>query len=243
MVAHAADAGEAPTGHVRLEATAADAGPPPAIRIEFGLTRLLYEYLPLGLAGTIVIAGILAYAMSAHVGAGWIALWMGGILIVSAGRYWLCRQFAAAAPGPADGALWQRRFELGALLSGASWGAASILCGTAIGAWLRAGARRSDLLKHFAIQTSAWGAAEVLIALALWMRVAPRDIASATRLDRLLWLSIGLDIGYLIVGITLITAGWRLGKRLGLVGAGIGVVVQGFALALLGLMLAIQISR
>lgn len=123
------------------------------------------------------------------------------------------------------------------------WGAASVLCGTAIGAWLRAGARRSDLLKHFAIQTSAWGAAELLIALALWVRVAPRDVASATRLDRLLWLNIGLDIGYVIVGILLITAGWRLGKRLGPVGAGIGVVVQGFALALLDLVLAIQISR
>ncbi len=127
MAAHSADAAVLPATLAEPATVVPDHGPPPAIRIEFGLTRLLYEYLPLGLAGTIVIAGILAYAMSAHVAAGWIALWMGGILIVSAGRFWLCRQFAAAAPGPAEGALWQRRFELGALLSGTSWGAASFL--------------------------------------------------------------------------------------------------------------------
>jgi hypothetical protein len=37
--------------------------------------------------------------------------------------------------------------------------------------------------------------------------------------------------------------GWRLGRRLGLVGAGLAVVIQGIALALLDLVLAGQISR
>jgi hypothetical protein len=77
----------------------------------------------------------------------------------------------------------------------------------------------------------------------MWTHLAPRDVASATRLDRLLWLNVGLDIGYVLVGITLIIAACRLGKRLGLVGAGIGVIVQGGALMLLNLMLAAQISR
>ena len=54
---------------------------------------------------------------------------------------------------------------------------------------------------------------------------------------------IGLDVGYTLVGATRITLGWTLGRRLGLVGAGIGVVVQGCALALLDLVLAAQISR
>ena len=123
------------------------------------------------------------------------------------------------------------------------WGAACVLSGTAIMAWLRVGARRSDLLGQFAMQTAAWGAAELVVGLALWTQLAPRDVASATRLDRLLWLYIGLDAGYVLVGLSLIVAGWRLGRRLGLVGAGLGVVVQGFALALLDLVLAIQISR
>jgi len=58
-----------------------------------------------------------------------------------------------------------------------------------------------------------------------------------------LWLNIGLDAGYVLVGLTLAIVGWKVGRRLGLVGAGIAVVVQGLALALLDLVLAAQISR
>ena len=123
------------------------------------------------------------------------------------------------------------------------WGASSVLAGTALLAWLRVGARHSALLQHFAIQAVAWGCAEAASALALISRLAPRDSSAATRLDRLLWLNIGLDTGYALVGLTLAIFGWRLGRRLGLVGAGIGVVVQGLALALMDLLLAAQISR
>jgi hypothetical protein len=57
-----------------------------------------------------------------------------------------------------------------------------------------------------------------------------RDADGAARLDRLLWLNTGLDVGYVAVGLTLAIAGWSLGRRLGAVGAGLGVVVQGMAL-------------
>lgn len=124
-----------------------------------------------------------------------------------------------------------------------AWSAASILAGTALIAWLRVGLRRSELLKHFGIQAAAWGAVEAVIAGALLMRVAPRDLSSATQLDRVLWLNIGLDVGYALVGATLVLAGFKLGRRLGLVGAGMGVIVQGIALAVLDLILAAQISR
>jgi hypothetical protein len=123
------------------------------------------------------------------------------------------------------------------------WGVASVLAGTTIVAWLRIGMRRSALLQHFAIQAVVWGAAEAVIALGLWARLTVRDVTGATRLDRLLWLNIGLDLGYVLVGLALVTAAWKLGRRLGLMGAGIGIVVQGSALALLDLMLAAQISR
>ncbi|MDB4912902.1 MAG: putative rane protein [Gemmatimonadetes bacterium] len=123
------------------------------------------------------------------------------------------------------------------------WAAASVLAGTAVFAWLRAGARHSPLLKHFAIQATAWGMLDALFAAVMLPQIAPRDITSATRLDRLLWLNIGLDCGYVLVGLTLVVAGWRIGRRLGLVGAGIGVVVQGGALVVLDLVLAAQISR
>jgi hypothetical protein len=123
------------------------------------------------------------------------------------------------------------------------WGATSVLVGTALLAWLLVRGRESALLRHFAIQTAAWGALDLAFVAIGWGSLAVRDIAGATRLDRMLWLNIGLDAGYVMGGIVLAVTGWRLGRRLGLVGAGVGVVVQGAALALLDLMLAVHISR
>ena len=123
------------------------------------------------------------------------------------------------------------------------WGAASLLVGTGLLAWLRLGARNSTLLEQFAIQTAAWGTAEIALGALARTSLAVRDLAGATRLDRLLWLNLGLDAGYLMLGLALILLGWRLARHLGYVGAGIAIVVQGGALALLDLTFAIQISR
>ncbi len=123
------------------------------------------------------------------------------------------------------------------------WGAASIVAGTALVAWMKVASRRSDLLRHFAYQSAGWGALEVLLGAVLLTRVTPRDLAAATRLDRLLWLNIGLDSGYVICGLMLALLGWRLSRTLGVVGAGIGITVQGLALVLLDLLLAGQINR
>jgi hypothetical protein len=123
------------------------------------------------------------------------------------------------------------------------WGAASLLVGTGLLAWLRLGARRSALLEQFAIQTAAWGTAEVALAALARGSLGIRDLAAATRLDRLLWLNLGLDAGYVMLGLALAIVGWRLARHLGYVGAGIAIIVQGGALALLDLTFAIQISR
>jgi hypothetical protein len=123
------------------------------------------------------------------------------------------------------------------------WGAASLLVGTALVAMLRIGRPRSSLLKHFGIQTAAWGTVELGAALLLLRALALRDLSGATRLDRLLWLNIGLNVGYVLVGIALAVIGWRAVRRLGLVGAGIAIILQGFALAMINLLLAGQISR
>jgi len=129
-----------------------------------------------------------------------------------------------------------------------AWGAGSVLAGGAILVVLLAGARRgrggggtaggrdvgtSPLLTHFAIQTAAWGAVDLALAASAWRGLAMRDLDGATKLDRLLWLNAGLDVGYVAVGVTLALAGWLLGRRVGAVGAGIGVVVQGAALLVL----------
>ena len=129
------------------------------------------------------------------------------------------------------------------LLRLALWGAASLLIGTALVAALRLGRPRSPLLKHFGIQTGAWGAVELGVALLLLRWLALRDLSGATRLDRRVWMNIGLDLGYVLVGITLVVIGWRAVRRFGLVGAGMAIVLQGAALAVLDLLLAGQISR
>ena len=129
------------------------------------------------------------------------------------------------------------------LLRLALWGGACLLVGTAVVAMLRIGRHGSSLLEQFGIQTAAWGAIEWGVALLGQRSLSLRDLADATRLDRMLWLKIGLDVGYVLVGLSLAVLGWRAVRRLGLVGAGIAVVLQGTALAVLHLVLAGQISR
>jgi hypothetical protein len=126
-----------------------------------------------------------------------------------------------------------------------AWGAISVLLGTALLAWHLVRGRGTSLIQHFAIQTAAWGAAELAFGAIAYASLRLRDLAGATRLDRFLWLSIGVDVGFVLVGLVLIAIGWRFGdgRRNGMLGAGAGIVVQGAALFLLDLMLATQISR
>lgn len=123
------------------------------------------------------------------------------------------------------------------------WAILSILVGTGVMSLLRVRRTESPLLTHFAIQSIAWGAVDLVIV--LWARsgLHLRDLAEAVALDRFVWLNIGLDVGYVAVGVTLALLGWRFGRRLGLVGAGLGVALQGLALTVLDLQLAAAIVR
>lgn len=123
------------------------------------------------------------------------------------------------------------------------WAILSIVAGSGILALLRVRRTESPLLSHFAVQSAAWGAVD--LAIVFWARrgLHLRDLAEAVALDRFVWLNIGLDVGYVAVGVTLALLGWRFGRRLGLVGAGLGVVLQGLALTVLDLQLAAVIVR
>ena len=123
------------------------------------------------------------------------------------------------------------------------WGGASLVVGSLLLALLRLRDHRSALLHHFGLQTTLWGAIDLVLALLGLQRLGLRDLAGATRLDRFLWLNVGLDVGYVMVGLTLLVIGWRAPQRPGLVGAGLAVVMQGSALAILDLLLAGQIAR
>lgn len=140
----------------------------------------------------------------------------------------------------ADDLLLVEQFHLLKLLV---WAALSIMTGSALLAMLRIRRADSPLLAHFAIQSVAWGAVDLAIALWAERGLALRDLEAAVALDRFVWLNIGLDLGYVAVGATLALLGWRASRRLGLVGAGLGVIVQGLALTVLDLQLAAGIVR
>ncbi|HVX40492.1 MAG TPA: hypothetical protein VHB25_13050 [Gemmatimonadaceae bacterium] len=123
------------------------------------------------------------------------------------------------------------------------WAGLSVLSGTAIATLLTMRRIRSPLLAHFALQMAAWGVAIAGVTAIEWRGLAMRDLTAATRLDRLLWMNVGLDIGYIAVGATLALAAWLIAKRVAAVGAGVGIIVQGLALLVLHLQFTAAISR
>lgn len=141
----------------------------------------------------------------------------------------------------ADALLIAERNHLLRLLA---WGAACVLIGTSLllAGLLRRGGR-SPLLGHFAMQTALWGAVELVVGFWGWRALAYRDLESFTRFDRMLWLNVGLDAGYVAVGVAVALTGWLAARRLGPVGAGLAVAVQGLALFVLHSFLVDVIAR
>ena len=126
--------------------------------------------------------------------------------------------------------------ERGHLLRLGLWAVASIVLGLLLFAIFRRN-MQAAFVRNFAIQTFAWGLVDAAIVAWAWNSLALRDYNSATQLKNFLWLNVGLDAGYVAVGLTLGITAWILGKRLGALGAGVGVIVQGFALLVLDLRL------
>lgn len=122
------------------------------------------------------------------------------------------------------------QLERSHLLRLAIWAHVSVLTGTLLLVWLARRGDRSPLLFHFALQTALWGAFGVAMVVFRWHGLALRDLTGATRMDHLLWLTVGLDLGGIAVGATLVLTGWRLDQRLGPIGAGLAIIVQGAAL-------------
>jgi hypothetical protein len=113
------------------------------------------------------------------------------------------------------------------------WGTLSAATGIAILAMVWRRRAVPALLRRFGAQTLLWGAVELSLgALALWT-LGPRDLARATKLVDLLRLEAGLTAGAAVIGVTLALAGWRTGRRQGMMGAGMAIALQGAALFLL----------
>lgn len=116
-----------------------------------------------------------------------------------------------------------------------AWALICVLVGTAVVAVLAVRHRSSALLRAFAIQTIGWGVLEATVAAVALKGLAQRDLTSAAQLDHHLWFETGLDVGCIAIGVTvaLMTYGYTHGRRLGGVGAGLGIIVQGTVLLLL----------
>lgn len=123
------------------------------------------------------------------------------------------------------------------------WSGLSLLAGTATALLLVARHRASTLLANFAKQLVLW-ALVVGVAVALERHgLRLRDVASATRVERLLWMRIGFDIGIVGMGTLLAIAGRRLARSRGAIGAGIAIAVHGMALFIVDAQFASMVSR
>lgn len=123
------------------------------------------------------------------------------------------------------------------------WAVASAMAGTVLLAVIAVRRMVAPILQWFAAQALAWGSVELMFVVVSWRSLAMRDVSAATRLDRLTWLYAGLDVGIVGVGVTLAVMAWLSGRRLALVGAGLGIVVQGLALLVLNLTFASVLAR
>ena len=82
------------------------------------------------------------------------------------------------------------------------WAVTSAVLGTTF-VTIIAGRRMSaPIALWFAIQTVVWGSVELIIAAARWSALSMRDVSGATRLDRLIWFTIGIDVGIIAAGVT-----------------------------------------
>lgn len=123
------------------------------------------------------------------------------------------------------------------------WGASTVLCATIIAITLAAQNRRSPLLVHFATQLAVWGILATIVAGMEWHGIHLRDVASATRVERLMWLRTGFDIGVVGMGVTLAAVGRILARNPGASGAGMAIIMHGLALFAVDVRFVSAVSR
>ncbi|HTK52739.1 MAG TPA: hypothetical protein VL308_12680 [Gemmatimonadaceae bacterium] len=123
------------------------------------------------------------------------------------------------------------------------WAVTSAALGTTVVTIVVGRRMSAPIALWFAIQTLVWGSVELMIAAARWSALSMRDVSGATRLDRLTWFAIGLDVGIIAVGVTAVLIAGRFARNLRAVGGGLGVVAQGLGLLVLDLTFASILAR
>lgn len=125
----------------------------------------------------------------------------------------------------------------------AIWAFTSAVLGTAFVTVIAVRRVNAPILSWFAIQTLVWGSLELVITAARWSTLSMRDVSGATRLDRLTWFGIGVDVGIVGAGLTAALLAWRFTRNFRAFGGGLGVVVQGLGLLVLDLTFASILAR
>lgn len=123
------------------------------------------------------------------------------------------------------------------------WGASTVLCATILATTLAVQSRKSAFLAHFAIQLAVWGMLAIIIGAIEWHGIHLRNVASATRVEHLMWLRTGLDIGVVGIGLSLAATGRVLGRTPAVSGAGIAIIVHGLALFAIDVQFVGAVSR
>ena len=123
------------------------------------------------------------------------------------------------------------------------WAVTCAVLGSAVVSTLTLRRVAAPIILAFAIQTLAWGSAELIVAAARWQSLSMRDVSAATRLDRLTWFTVGLDVGIVGVGAAALVAARMSNRKLNVIGAGLGIIVQGLGLLVLDLTFAGIVAR
>ena len=152
-------------------------------------TRLLYENANTGTVVSIVIASLLAYAHWDLVPRAGVQAWLLYVLLISAARLVLVRQFQRASPGDLVIDRWNTAFVVGAAMAAIGWGAGAFVL-------YPAGQSTSEILVVFAIGGVMLGGASLLAARpeAFLTFLLPTGFLTALRL------AIEGDQGHLMMG-------------------------------------------
>ena len=120
-------------------------------------TRLLYENANTGVAITVVIATVLAYAYWAVVSHAVVVPWLLYMLVVSLGRFALAQRYWRAPSAGITNGKWNTAFVVGTALGAAGWGAGVI-------ALYHSSSPMNDVLLVFVIGGVMLGSASLLAA-------------------------------------------------------------------------------
>src|SRR2546423_3838075 len=94
-----------------------------------------------------------------------------------------------------------------------SWGALSVIAGTALLVFALVRGRGSLLIQRFAVVCGSIGALELAAGMIGYRALAPRDVSGAARLDRFSWFALGLALGLAAAGMTLALGARHLARN------------------------------